>query len=277
MVRHHHHHRRHRPRIIIPSTTDQTLVVSASMVTGKFNTTFYNPGWSQDRIPSAELIQFLTPIEEMILPFILPRLASFVQKLVCLPILCAFIMIIGFPVSLALSKDHFQTPKIIPIGAAFFASSVLIVIIASCVLNSRRVAQRPTMLSRVQNHIAQHEPTLKAKGFYVVLPPHFPMWIEIWKTSGSNIPGQNMFFTPGVATQFYPQQQNMNTIMDINSSNIGINQSYNTSMQYNPQQQQNFGQVKLYGKCSAWSGCSNAISSAKCFLFSHLIRVSIKY
>ena len=243
----HHHHHRHRPRIIIPPTTDQTLVVPTNMYTGKFNTVFYSSGWSQDRIPSTELVQFLTPIEDLIQAYIQPTLSSIIRVLVFLPFIFALVLIIGAPIAFSTARDPFQVPRIIPAGVALVFGSVIILIVFACILNGRRAAQRPGMLSSVQSYIAQNEATFKAKGFYVVLPTHFPYWIEICKTVTMNAPVQNVFANPGVATQFCPQQQNMNTVMDINSSNIGLNENYNTSMQYYAQQPQNFGQVVYMG------------------------------
>ena len=140
-------HQHRRKIIVTPTTTGQTLVIPINLSTGEISTELYDPDWSQGRLQRTELTKFLQPIEEIMVPYIQPKLSAFVRKFAFLLSLYILAMLIGAGYSYAASKNYFQAYKIIRIGAGLGGCLVFGLFISSCVLDTRRAS-----LTKVYNN-----------------------------------------------------------------------------------------------------------------------------
>jgi len=169
----------------VPSSNQLNIVFPLERKTFRFDPTKhnYNRMMTQNRLSETEMDQILSDIEVPLQEYYNEFSSLYNGNMVCYAIICAILF---------------------PLLFFYLCWNVS--------LQNRAIKQMALTRQKVEAIIQQKNQELERRDLRLVLPSLFPNWIELWTTTGNQVPmpGQNyqmmMAAKPGIQMNVVPQQ-----------------------------------------------------------------------
>lgn len=173
--------------VIIPPSTDRTIVFPYNWWTRKFNSTHYFPGMTNNAAPTEEITQFLEEIQRQLADYHSAAGHKCI-RIMAFGIILIFIAFgVAIPVSISSMAKTVSAgessgfPTVIPIAFGILFGYLFLFIILNAIFAARGRSKLREVKESVTTFILQRSADCKQRGFAWILPTNFPYWVELWR------------------------------------------------------------------------------------------------
>ncbi len=184
--------------INVPSSTQNCLVFPLNTSNQQFDTSFYNPGYTDGRAGVEEINQVVAEIQVARAPFVAKIKSAY----------CCYIAFIFIGLLAMVCLNGFLIANMGPGGAGIgFICYIIFIFIRIGTFRSSIASISKESKATCQKVIDKYSGSFSSRGLRFFLPVHFPLWIELHKDYMLQNPGQPIYMPPNMYQQPQPQFQ----------------------------------------------------------------------
>jgi len=183
--------------INVPSSTQNCLVFPLNTSNQQFDTSFYNPGYTDGRAGIEEINQVVAEIQVARAPFVAKIKSAY----------CCYIAFIFIGLLAMVCLNGLLIASIGAPGAGIgFICYIIFIFIRVSTFRSTIAGISKDSKATCQKVIDKYSGSFTSRGLRWFLPVHFPLWIELHKDYMLQTAGQPIYMPPNMYQQPIPQQ-----------------------------------------------------------------------